>query len=118
MPDIPSILGDLHEGGVTHLLVEPGATLARGWFREADALDRLWVIRSPRRYGYGGHTSATVPLDYVVTGQLDLAGDTLVEYLNPTTLTYAAPEPSADFVLAGANLSGDDRHGAPGVSRQ
>jgi len=97
---------------VTHLLVEPGPSLARGWFREADALDRLWVIRSPRRYGYGGFTSATVPPDYVATGQLDVAGDTLIEYSNPNTLTYSAPEPSADFVLAAVALS---QQGAPDI---
>jgi diaminohydroxyphosphoribosylaminopyrimidine deaminase/5-amino-6-(5-phosphoribosylamino)uracil reductase len=100
MPDMPSILSDLHESGVTHLLVEPGPTLSRGWFREANALDRLWLIRSPRRYGYGGFTAPMVPQNYVSTAELDVAGDKLIEYLNPITLTYSAPVPSADLVLA------------------
>jgi hypothetical protein len=84
----------------THLLIEPGPTLAAALLPYAH---RLWVFRS--RLVVGDPTApsaAAVPGDWVRTGVLDLAGDTLTEYLNPAAPAFFAPDPSADFVLASA----------------
>jgi len=87
-------------GHRTHLLIEPGPTLAAACFAEG-VVDRLWVIRSPTAVDDDTAPAApVVPPDYVRTGTLDLAGDTLTEYLNPESPAYFAPEPSADFILA------------------
>jgi diaminohydroxyphosphoribosylaminopyrimidine deaminase/5-amino-6-(5-phosphoribosylamino)uracil reductase len=93
-------LEDIHLEPFTHLLVEPGPTLAESFFR-ADLCDRLWVFQSTRPIDDPSAPSAApVPAHFVQTGHLDLAGDTLTEYLNPNTPVFFAPEPSADFVLA------------------
>ena len=86
--------------GVTHLLVEPGPTLARGFFAE-DLVDRVWVFRGRKAVDEPtAPAAAPVPTHYIQTGTLDLAGDTLTEYLNPASPVFFAAEPSADFVLA------------------
>lgn len=43
---LPAMLADLHHRNITHLLVEPGPSLAGSFFRQ-NAADRLWVIQSP-----------------------------------------------------------------------
>ena len=92
------VLSDL--GALTHVLVEPGPTLARSFF-ESGLVDRVWVFRSPKPVGAQDAPSAVaVPSDYVKTGELEIDGDRLTEYLNPKSEVYFAPEPSADFVLA------------------
>ncbi len=88
----------LHNWLDTHLLVEPGPTLAAGMFPVAD---RLWVIRSPGCVNDAtAPAAAAVPDHYIQTGSLDLDGDRLTEYLNTRSPAYFAPVPSADFVLA------------------
>jgi diaminohydroxyphosphoribosylaminopyrimidine deaminase/5-amino-6-(5-phosphoribosylamino)uracil reductase len=98
-----SLTEALHPLGVerwTHLLVEPGPNLARSFFA-ADAADRLWVFRSRRRVDDASALAApTIPVHFVETGRIDIAGDTLVEYLNSRSDTCFAVTPSADFVLA------------------
>jgi diaminohydroxyphosphoribosylaminopyrimidine deaminase/5-amino-6-(5-phosphoribosylamino)uracil reductase len=85
----------------SHLLVEPGPTLATTMLRYAD---RLWVIRSPNQIGDPtAPTAATVPDHYVATGTIDLDGDRLTEYVNTQGNVYFATVPSADFVLAGSS---------------
>jgi diaminohydroxyphosphoribosylaminopyrimidine deaminase / 5-amino-6-(5-phosphoribosylamino)uracil reductase len=85
---------------ITHLLVEPGPTLASAFFAETDLVDRVWVFRSPRTVHAATAPDATpVPANFVQSGRLDLDGDTLTEYLNSDSPTYAATEPSADFAL-------------------
>jgi diaminohydroxyphosphoribosylaminopyrimidine deaminase/5-amino-6-(5-phosphoribosylamino)uracil reductase len=87
-----------HEVG-GHLLVEPGPTLAASFFRE-NLADRLWVVRSPNRIDDPtAPSSAAIPDHYVKTGELDLDGDMLTEYLNPRSPGFFATVPSADFVL-------------------
>jgi riboflavin biosynthesis pyrimidine reductase len=84
----------------SHLLVEPGPTLARGFF-EQNAADRLWVIRSPMVIGdHTAPTAAAVPDHFVKTGDVDLDGDVLCEYLNAISDVFYAAVPSADFILA------------------
>lgn len=97
---IAEVLKDLHRAYATHVIVEPGPTLARSFFDE-NLVDRLWVIRSPMRVEDDtASNAAAVPSNYILTGIVDLAADTLTEYLNPASPAFFAPEPSADFVLA------------------
>jgi riboflavin biosynthesis pyrimidine reductase len=86
----------------THVLVEPGPTLARSFLREGELPDRIWVIRSAKRIDQPSAPAGVgVPSDFVKTGEIDLAGDRLIEYLNPASPVFFAAAPSADFVLAG-----------------
>jgi riboflavin biosynthesis pyrimidine reductase len=88
------------ERGVTHLLVEPGPTLARAFF-EAGLVDRVWQIRSPKRVDDASAPAAAgIPGDFLRSGQLDLDGDVLSEFLNPASTVFFAAERSADLVLA------------------
>jgi diaminohydroxyphosphoribosylaminopyrimidine deaminase/5-amino-6-(5-phosphoribosylamino)uracil reductase len=82
---------------LSQLLVEPGPTLARAMLGEAD---RLWVIRSPKILGDDTAPSAAVIPDYFIqTGEVNLDGDRICEYLNTKANAYFAPVPSADLVL-------------------
>lgn len=84
----------------THLLVEGGPTIHRQ-FMDAGLADRVWVFRSPGRIGdETAPAAAPVPADFVVTGEFDLDGDRLTEYLDPRSHLYFGPYPSADLVLA------------------
>jgi diaminohydroxyphosphoribosylaminopyrimidine deaminase/5-amino-6-(5-phosphoribosylamino)uracil reductase len=94
-----AVLRDLHGRGVTHLLIEPGPTLARSMLARGQ-VDRIWVFRSTTQVGASDVMSAP-QVDYPATGSIDLAGDTLTEYLNPASPAFFAAEPSADFVAAG-----------------
>jgi diaminohydroxyphosphoribosylaminopyrimidine deaminase / 5-amino-6-(5-phosphoribosylamino)uracil reductase len=95
------VLKDLHSRGVVHLLVEPGPTLTRYFFARGQA-DRVWIFRSPNDIdaGDGLAISAAPMVGYPPTGELKLAGDTLTEYLNPSSSAFFSAEPSADFILA------------------
>jgi diaminohydroxyphosphoribosylaminopyrimidine deaminase/5-amino-6-(5-phosphoribosylamino)uracil reductase len=86
----------------THVLVEPGPTLAHGFFKRVNLVDRVWVFHSPTKVDDAtAPAGPNVPGDYLKSGEIDLAGDRLVEYLNPASPVYFAGEPSADLVLAG-----------------
>lgn len=82
----------------THLLIEPGPTLAVTTLPWAE---RLWVFISPVRVNGGpsAPNAAKVPTHYVETGRLKIGPDTLIEYLNRDASSFAAATPSADFVL-------------------
>lgn len=82
--------------GLTHLLVEPGPTLASSFLRTGLA-DRIWVIESPAIANSG---LIAAPVAYPPTGQVQLAGDVLTEYLNPGSDLFFALEPSVDLLLA------------------
>jgi len=99
---LPEILAHIAGNDVTHLLVEPGPTLAEGFF-EANAVDRLWVIRSKDKLDDPTAPAvARVPDDFIPTGEIELAGDVLTEYLNPASPVFFAAEASADFRMATA----------------
>jgi diaminohydroxyphosphoribosylaminopyrimidine deaminase/5-amino-6-(5-phosphoribosylamino)uracil reductase len=85
--------------GITHLLVEPGPTLARSFF-EAGLADRVWVFRSPDAVN-DPTAPAAAPVPYPPAAQRSVGRDTLTEYLNPAGDPAFAAVPSADFVLAG-----------------
>ena len=94
---LDDVLFDLDDRG-QHLLVESGPTLARSFFA-ANLCDRLWVIRSPKVIDEPTAPSAAeVPGDYVKTGEVNLDGDLLCEYLNPKSAVFFAAEASADIV--------------------
>jgi diaminohydroxyphosphoribosylaminopyrimidine deaminase/5-amino-6-(5-phosphoribosylamino)uracil reductase len=81
-----------------HILIEAGPTLARALLPE---IDRLWVIRSPLIVGdHTAPAAAEVPDYFVSTGELNLGGDVLFEYLNSRSELFFAAVPSADYVLA------------------
>jgi diaminohydroxyphosphoribosylaminopyrimidine deaminase / 5-amino-6-(5-phosphoribosylamino)uracil reductase len=105
---LEAVLHDLWKRGVTHVLVEPGPTLAASFIAEGRA-DRVWVFRSPkvldelitytkkRHRGLPAPAAASVHYPPVATTSID--GDTLTEYLNRASQVFFASEASADFVL-------------------
>lgn len=96
----PAVLEELGRRSVTHLLVEPGPTLARTLL-EGGFADRVWVFRSPHSIGASdAPTAPTVP--YPSSGNVELQGDQLTEYLNPSDGCFFANRPSADLVRVGA----------------
>jgi diaminohydroxyphosphoribosylaminopyrimidine deaminase / 5-amino-6-(5-phosphoribosylamino)uracil reductase len=83
-----------------HLLVEPGPTLAASFFRD-NLCDRLWIFQSGRRINSDtAPAAASIPSNFIKTGELKIGEDQLTEYLNSTGSAFFSPTPSADFVLA------------------
>jgi riboflavin biosynthesis pyrimidine reductase len=94
---ISEALSSLHWRGVTHLLAEPGPTLARSFF-DAGLADRLWRFRSRRTIGQATAPAACAPPDtFVPTRRLEIGGDALTEYLHSKSGVFSANEPSADW---------------------
>ncbi len=91
------VLHDLHARRVTHALVEPGPTLTRYMFARGQA-DRVWVFQSPHPIDEPAAPSAP-NVTYPESARADVAGDTLIEYLNPRSSVFYSSEPSADFAL-------------------
>jgi diaminohydroxyphosphoribosylaminopyrimidine deaminase/5-amino-6-(5-phosphoribosylamino)uracil reductase len=97
---VPAAIGRLEDFALTHLMVEPGPTLAASFFASG-LVDRVWVFRSPNRVDADdAPTAAGLPQSYERVGDLELDGDLLTEYLNPASSVFFAREPSADLVLA------------------
>ena len=93
---LSAILSDL-PGDVTHLLVEPGATLGRS-FLQSGWVDRVWRIRSSSALGAAdGVQAPDLPTDYIQSGEIDLSGDQLTEYLNPRSSAFFHVEASPEF---------------------
>jgi diaminohydroxyphosphoribosylaminopyrimidine deaminase / 5-amino-6-(5-phosphoribosylamino)uracil reductase len=101
--DLVGVLTDLYARDVTHLLVEPGPTLAASFF-ETNLADRVWVFRSPEPLNQRGRVAAPVPSHFKPVHCTDLGGDTLTEYLNARSPVFFAPEPSADMLRAANRL--------------
>ena len=86
------------DAGLTHVLTEAGPTLARD---SISGVDRLWIIRSSKIIGDDTAPSAAPIPDYFVqTGEVDLDGDRLCEYLNTRSDVFFAPVESADLALS------------------
>jgi diaminohydroxyphosphoribosylaminopyrimidine deaminase/5-amino-6-(5-phosphoribosylamino)uracil reductase len=103
--NLEQVFAPLAHFGVTHVLVEPGPTLARGMLNDPAIVDRVWIIHSSKRIDEPTAPAGVgIPPEYVKTGEIDIDGDRLVEYLNPRSPAYFAPEPSADFVLTRAAM--------------
>ena len=93
---LDDVLFDLDDKG-QHLLIEPGPTLAKSFFDQGLA-DRVWVIRSPQPINEATAPGApSVPQNYIKTGEVNIDGDVLSEYLNPNSPVFFAPEMSADM---------------------
>lgn len=97
---IPTLLSRELFTEFTHLLVEPGPTLAKSFF-DAGGADRVWVIESPNKIGANDAIDAPrVPSRFVKSGELRIDGDVLSEYLDTESDLFFANSPSADLVLA------------------
>jgi diaminohydroxyphosphoribosylaminopyrimidine deaminase/5-amino-6-(5-phosphoribosylamino)uracil reductase len=89
----------LHGQRVSHLLVEPGPTLARAFFDEG-LCDRIWLLDCARRANDDGAIDApSAPPIFSNVAELKLEGDTLIEFLNPASRAFFAAVPSADMQL-------------------
>jgi diaminohydroxyphosphoribosylaminopyrimidine deaminase/5-amino-6-(5-phosphoribosylamino)uracil reductase len=91
------LLDELGKRGLTHLLVEPGPTLAESFLRRSQA-DRVWITRSPKRVEAENAPKAA-RIDYPATGSVVLDGDELTEYLNPASSAFYSLQKSADLAL-------------------
>ncbi len=94
---------------VTHLLVEPGPTLAAGLF-DANLADRLWVYRSPSAINDPtAPTAPVIPSQFKKTGEVRFGTDVLTEYVNSASDVFFAAAGSADLVLAKSDQSADSQ---------
>ena len=101
-PFVYRALVDLFTRNITHLLVEPGPTIAKAFFEgESEPIvDRVWIVRSPRAMNEPGSLDAPRLADaFVKTGEVERDGDRLTEYLNPASPAYFAPVPSVDLTM-------------------
>ncbi len=97
------VLRDMHPSAA-NVVVEAGPKLVDSFLR-LNLADRIWVFKSSEVIGEASAPDAPkVPSNYIMTGETDLDGDTLAEYLNPASPVYFAAEPSADFLLAAGRL--------------
>jgi len=87
----------------THLLVEPGPGLAKGFRNFAD---RVWMFRSPKVLN-DAHAPRAAGIFFPVTASLNVDGDDLSEHLNREGEAYFANVPSADFVMAEGSVRAD-----------
>ncbi len=86
-----------------NVMVEPGPTLARSMIA-ANLVDRVWVFQSASAIDDDSAPSAaTVPGNFIKTGEMHVGADTLAEYSNPDSPVFSASVPSADFAIAQAN---------------
>lgn len=95
--DLNLALKELGRRGVTHLLVEPGPTVARGFFN-AGFVDRIWVFHSSTQVDEPGCGEAP-QVPYAQTATARVEDDQLTEYLNPASDVYFRSMPSVDFQL-------------------
>jgi diaminohydroxyphosphoribosylaminopyrimidine deaminase/5-amino-6-(5-phosphoribosylamino)uracil reductase len=99
-------LANLHRRGVMNLLVEPGPTLGR-FLVTRGQVDRFWVFQSSNEIVDESPAAnfAAPRINFPESGRVRLDGDTLIEYLNPSSNVYFANAPSADLVrvMEGSN---------------
>lgn len=92
--------GEYVKKNYTHVLIEPGPTLARAVFR-AGICDRLWVFESPQTINDpSAPRASTIPEWFELSGELRIGQDLLREYLNTQSPAYFTHYPSVDFLLA------------------
>jgi diaminohydroxyphosphoribosylaminopyrimidine deaminase/5-amino-6-(5-phosphoribosylamino)uracil reductase len=99
--NLASILATLGKLGLTHVLVEPGPTLAAS-FLSAGLVDRVWVFRSCAQV-----RDATAPAAPVVpfprVANVMVGSDEWTEYLNPASPSFAAADASPDVLRYSGN---------------
>ena len=94
---IPKLLSREWFSQITHLLVEPGPTLARSFF-DAGAADRVWIIQSPNGVGDPDAIGAPrLPARYTQSAEINIDGDVIHEYLDRESDVFFAPCQSADL---------------------
>ena len=99
--NLEQVLTPLAHFGVTHVLVEPGPTLANAFFNELTLADRVWLVHSPNKIdAVDAQAGIGVPGHYVKAGEIDVDGDRVTEYLNPQSPVFFSATASADFVIA------------------
>jgi diaminohydroxyphosphoribosylaminopyrimidine deaminase/5-amino-6-(5-phosphoribosylamino)uracil reductase len=92
-------LADLHARGVTHLLLEPGPTLATALLSRHQ-INRIWHLTCPTKIiGHDGLPAPKLPPTLQPTATVRLGPDQLIEYLDPASPTFATATASADFSL-------------------
>lgn len=96
--DLQAVLNHLGSVGITHLLVEPGPTLARSFLSKKNLADRVWVFRSPNPIG-DALANAAPHVSYPASGHAQHGPDVLTEYLNPASNVFFSLDPSPDLVL-------------------
>jgi diaminohydroxyphosphoribosylaminopyrimidine deaminase/5-amino-6-(5-phosphoribosylamino)uracil reductase len=94
--NLAAALSELGRRGLTHLIVEPGPTLAAA-FLEQDLADRVWVIESSNRIEDASAPSAP-KVNYPVATRVELDDDLLLEYLNPKSEVFFHADRSADLL--------------------
>lgn len=95
--DLARVLEHLWARCITHLLVEPGPTLARS-FIEGNLVDRVWVFRSPTPIE-DPNAPRAIRVPFPATGTTTHGGDTLTEYLNTASPVLVSLNESPDFRL-------------------
>ncbi|MCY2951232.1 MAG: bifunctional diaminohydroxyphosphoribosylaminopyrimidine deaminase/5-amino-6-(5-phosphoribosylamino)uracil reductase RibD [Planctomycetota bacterium] len=98
---LPTVIAYLALRPITHLLVEPGPTLAQT-FLSQNLADRIWIFRSPTQIGDPTAPTA-IPVPYPPTANLPIGPDTLTEYLNPHGPVFFSATPSPDIQLIHSN---------------
>jgi diaminohydroxyphosphoribosylaminopyrimidine deaminase/5-amino-6-(5-phosphoribosylamino)uracil reductase len=93
--DVAAVLASLGREQLTHLLVEPGPTLAASLLAKGRA-DRAWVIQCDRSVREDGAPTAKT-IEWPVMATCALGADQLREHLNPQGEAYFAPAASPDF---------------------
>lgn len=85
-PDLASLLHTLAERGMSELLVEGGATVARA-FLDARLVDRILLLEGPGMIGEGGLesplTRSDIPHDYVFVSETAYGPDRCFEFERP-----------------------------------
>lgn len=95
-----AVLDHAGQWEMPEMLVEPGPTLAASLLA-GGLVDRLWVFRSSRAVNDPtAPAAAAVPDGFILTGEVELGGDILSEYLNRASPVFFAPTPSADLLMA------------------
>jgi diaminohydroxyphosphoribosylaminopyrimidine deaminase/5-amino-6-(5-phosphoribosylamino)uracil reductase len=96
-PMLAALVKDWGGRSLSHVLIEPGPTLAAAMIQQGLA-DRVWIIRSPETVGDGtGPAAVELPGEFVSVGRANLDGDQLTEYLNSRSPVFYAAVASADF---------------------
>lgn len=90
-------------GDDSEILIEPGPTFARELF-DRNVVDRLWVIRSPRKLDDPTAPAAAEIPSHFQYNAGDLWGeDNFAEYLNTKSAAFFAQGASPDVILANQN---------------
>jgi diaminohydroxyphosphoribosylaminopyrimidine deaminase/5-amino-6-(5-phosphoribosylamino)uracil reductase len=94
---LDQLLRELGKQNITHLLVEPGPSLAES-FLKLDLADRVWIFRSPKTVN-DDTAPAAQTIDFPTTAEIALENDRLTEYLNPRSAAFFSLTRSPDLEL-------------------